>query len=57
MEVPSMEVPSDEKYIRISVRKPMGQWLVENVPRGIELQIPDRNEPGREIPFIDPESE
>lgn len=33
-------------------RKPMGQWLVENMPRGIELEIPDRREPAREIPFV-----
>ena len=33
-------------------RKPMGQWLVENMPRGIDLEIPSRRESGREIPFI-----
>ena len=36
-------------------RKPLGQWLVENMPRGIELELPDRSrEPShREIPFVD----
>ena len=32
-------------------RKPLGQWLVENMPRGIELEIPSRREPERDIPF------
>ncbi len=32
-------------------RKPLGQWLVENMPRGIELEVPSRREPEREIPF------
>ncbi len=38
-------------------RKPMGQWLVENMPRGIDLEIPSRRDPGREIPFITQEDE
>jgi len=37
---------------RASERKPLGQWLVENMPRGIELELPERCEPEREIPFI-----
>ena len=36
-------------------RKPLGQWLVENMPRGIELEIPDRRS-NRKIPFTDEES-
>ena len=35
-----------------SPRPPMGQWLVANVPRGLELELPSRSEPGREIPFF-----
>ena len=34
-------------------RKPLGQWLVENMPRGVELPIPSRHEKGRPVPFID----
>ncbi len=30
----------------------LGQWLVENMPRGIDLELPDRDEPEREIPFV-----
>ena len=33
-------------------RIPLGRWLVENMPRGIELERPSRDEPERPIPFI-----
>ena len=36
---------------------PMGQWLVENMPRGIELELPDRRDPPREDLFSDREDE
>ena len=33
-------------------RKPLGKWLVENMPRGTNLEIPDLGgESRREIPF------
>ncbi len=45
-------VPKHEWDRRSTPQKPLGQWLVENAPRGIELELPDRkNEPEREIPF------
>ena len=35
-------------------RKPLGQWLVENMPRGTNLEIPERGgDSRREIPFAD----
>ena len=35
-------------------RKPLGQWLVENMPRGTNLEIPERSRRSRrEIPFAD----
>ena len=37
---------------KASPRKPLGQWLIENVPRGVELQVPDRSST-RPIPFIE----
>ena len=37
--------------------EPLGQWLVENMPRGIDLELPSRNEPERPIPFITHEAE
>ncbi len=38
---------------RTSPRKPLGQWLVENFPRGIDLELPSRDDDDREIPFAD----
>ena len=32
--------------------KPFGQWLIENVPRGTHLEVPERNS-RRQIPFVD----
>ena len=37
---------------QVSDRKPLGQWLVENMPQGIELELPDRNEEERDSPFL-----
>ena len=44
---PEPEQPSEQ-----APRKSLGQWLVENTPRGTNLEIPSRRESGREIPFI-----
>ena len=40
----------------IVARKPLGQWLIENMPRGVDIEIPDRSS-SREIPFIDDEDQ
>ena len=46
------EIERGYVVLRRGIRKPLGRWLVENVPHGIELELPDRkNEPEREIPF------
>lgn len=37
--------------------EPLGQWLVENMPRGIDLELPSRDEPERPVPFIAQEAE
>lgn len=34
-------------------RLPLGQWLIENMPRGTNLPVPDRHGPDRPIPFVD----
>ena len=47
-------VPAAAWDAKTPSRKPLGQWLVENMPRGIELDLPDRNS-NRKIPFIDEE--
>ncbi len=50
---PFVVVPADEWYEKSPPRQPLGKWLVENMPRGIELELPSRREEEREIPFID----
>ena len=42
---------------RVPEEMPMGKWLVERKPRGIELELPSRSDPPREIPFSDWEDE
>ena len=45
-------VPAAVWEAKASERKPLGQWLIENVPRGVELELPDRSST-RPIPFIE----
>ena len=45
-------VPERVWQERAHPRKPLGRWLVENFPRGIELELPPRGG-DRPIPFID----
>jgi len=49
---PCVVVPADTWYAKTAPRKPLGQWLVENTPRGTDLEIPSRRGSGRKIPFI-----
>ncbi len=46
-------VPERVWQERARPRKPLGQWLVENFPRGIDLELPPRDDDDREIPFAD----
>ena len=48
---PFVVVPADVWYEKTSPRKPLGQWLIDDMPNGVDLEIPSRREPGREIPF------
>ncbi len=50
---PFVVVPAPAWHAKMRTRKPLGQWLADNMPRGIELKTPSRREPGREIPFVD----
>ena len=49
---PFVVVPAAVWEEKTRPRKPLGQWLVENVPRGTNLEVPDRSS-RRPIPFID----
>ena len=46
-------VPADAWYDKTPKRMPLGKWLVENMPRGTNLEIPKDEGPERPIPFID----
>ena len=35
----------------------MGQWLLENRPHGVDLELPDSREPHRPTPFKNQEDE
>ena len=39
----------------VEPRMPLGQWLIENMPRGTNLEVPSRRERDRKIPFVDDE--
>ena len=49
---PFVVVPESTWQAQVKERKPLGQWLVENMPRGIDLKVPDRSS-SREVPFMD----
>ena len=53
MRRPCVVLPMSVWLAQSSDRKPLGQWLVENAPRGTEIPMPDRQEPSREIPFVE----
>ena len=44
-------VPTSTWYEKTQPRQPLGQWLIENVPRGVNLEIPGDRRSTREIPF------
>ncbi|MCY4477364.1 MAG: type II toxin-antitoxin system prevent-host-death family antitoxin [Gammaproteobacteria bacterium] len=50
-------VPAETLQALTTPRQPMGEWLVDNLPRGTDLVIPNRFEPGREMPFSEPSDE
>ena len=49
---PFVVVPAKAWEEKTRPRKPLGQWLIENVPRGANLEAPERIS-HRPIPFID----
>ena len=44
-------VPTATWYEKAPPRQPLGKWLIENVPRGLNLDIPSDRRSAREIPF------
>ena len=50
-------VPASVWSEKTQPRRPLGQWLVENTPRGTNLEVPGNRGSRREIPFIDGASE
>ncbi len=50
-------VPAETWEAHVPPRKPLGQWLIDNMPRGVDIPIPDRRDSGREIPFSDEDEE
>ena len=49
-------VPAELWQRYAAPRPPLGAWLVKNMPRGLNLEIPDRQEPERSAPFTDGEN-
>ena len=48
-------VEQSPAQVKSAARKPLGQWLVDNVPRGTDFEIPSREEPGRPNAFLEEE--
>ncbi len=53
---PFIVVPAATWEEKAHPRKPLGQWLIENVPRGTNLELPERSS-HRPTPFIDERDE
>ena len=54
---PCVVVSADAWRAQTPRRKPLGQWLIENVPRGTNLDIPRDRASQREIPFVHGDTE
>ena len=50
-------VPASVWADKTQPRKHLGRWLVENTPRGTNLEVPRQRGSHRRIPFIDDPSE
>lgn len=44
-------VPAADWYAQTPRRQPLGQWLVDNMPRGANFDPPRERRSAREIPF------
>lgn len=50
-------VPADEWRARAWPRPPVGQWLIDNMPRGTGLDIPQDRTSRRPVPFAPDDAE
>ena len=50
---PFIVVPERMWEERSPAHQPLGQWLVENTPRGTDLEVPRTRAGSRNIPFTD----
>lgn len=50
-------VPAGNWYARRSPRKPMGQWFLNNMPRGVNLDVSGKRWSRRKIPFTGADAE
>ena len=50
-------VPEKDWVAQQKPRKPLGKFLVENMPRGTNLEIPKERGSNRHIPFIDEDAD
>ncbi len=57
MRRPFVVVPERVWREKSPPQKPLGQWLIENMPRGTNLEIPRDRDSTRAIPFIDDDPE
>ena len=54
---PFVVIPAQQWDAAMRPPTSLGKWLIENTPRGTELEIPGRRGNGREIPFISEEGQ
>ncbi len=54
---PCVVVSAEAWYAKSPQRKPLGQWLVENTPRGVDLEVPRDRGSQRKIPFVSENAE
>jgi hypothetical protein len=50
---PCVVLPVEEALKHTEAHIPLGRWLVGNMPRIGDLELPDRREPDRPSPFED----
>ena len=48
---PHVVVPLDQWLARVEPERNFGAWLVENAPRGCEIELPSREDGDRDMPF------